>query len=294
MYTKVISFKKLLLVFFTLTSISLFSQQDNAGDYVDVNGMKMYYEVSGEGEPIIVLHGGHMDIPSMGKIIPMLAEKHKVYAIEFQGHGRTEDIDRPITYPNLADDVADFMDAIGLEKADVFGYSMGGQVGLQLAISHPEKVNKLIAASIAYDLKGWQPAYSEFIPQMSAEMFLSIPVFAEKHKQSENPEAYIKFLEKMVALEKEPMALEEEVKKLKTPVLLIAGDSDVATLEHIVSMFRLLGGGIMGDMGQPLPPSRLAILPATSHTAVINQPDVLIAFIEPFLKGETPKGFFGD
>jgi pimeloyl-ACP methyl ester carboxylesterase len=228
----------------------------------------------------------------MGKIIHILAETHKVYALEFQGHGHTADIDRPITYQNLADDVSDFMDEVGLNKADVFGYSMGAQVGLQLAISQPQKVNKLIFASGSYDLKGWQPAYIEFIPQMTPEMFLAMPFFAEKHKQSANPASYIEFLKKMIALEHEPMAWEEDVKKLKTPVLIIAGDADVATLEHTVAMFRLLGGGIMGDMGKPLPESRLAILPATSHTAVISQPEILIAFIEPFLKGDTPKGFF--
>ncbi|QQS36036.1 MAG: alpha/beta hydrolase [Ignavibacteriales bacterium] len=284
---------KSLVVFLLAISFISFAQNENSsGKYADVNGMKMYYEVSGKGNPLIVLTGAHMDIMSMGKIIPMLAETHMVYALEFQGHGHTEDIDRPITYQNLADDVADFMDEVGLNKADVFGYSMGAQVGLQLAISQPQKVNKLIFASGAYDLKGWQPAYTEFIPMMTPEMFLTMPFFAEKHKQAENPDAYIAFLKKMIALEHEPMSLEEEVKKLKTPVLIIAGDADVATLEHIVSMFRLLGGGVMGDMGKPLPESRLAILPATSHTAVISQPDLLIAFIEPFLKGETPKGFF--
>jgi pimeloyl-ACP methyl ester carboxylesterase len=88
------------------------------------------------------------------------------------------------------------------------------------------------------------------------------------------------------------MAWEEDVKAIKAPVLIITGDSDAATLEHSVKMFRPLGGGVMGDMGKPLPASRLAVLPATSHTAVITQVDLLIAFIEPFLKGETPKGFF--
>src|SRR5690606_1162849 len=107
---------------------------------VEVNGMQMYYEVSGQGDPLIVLHGAYMNIESMGEIIPKLAETHRVYALEFQGHGRTTDIDRPITYPNLADDVTAFMDAVGLEKADVFGYSMGAAAGLQLAIRHPAKV----------------------------------------------------------------------------------------------------------------------------------------------------------
>lgn len=264
---------------------------DHSG-YADVNGLKMYYEVYGKGDPLIVLHGAHMDILTMGKIIPMLAETRKVYALEFQGHGHTADIDRPITYQNFADDAAAFMDAVKLAKADVLGYSMGAQVGLQLAIDQPQKVNKLIFASGAYDLEGWQPAYSEFIPQMTPEMFLSMPFFAEKHKQSPNPDAYVAFLKKMIALEHEPMAWEDEVKKLTSPVLIIAGDADVATLEHTLALFRLLGGGVMGDMGKPLPDSRLAILPATSHTAVISQPELLMAFIEPFLKGETPKGFF--
>ena len=292
MFTKIISFNKLVLVLLIITTSSIFSQQENSGKYADVNGMKMYYEVSGEGNPLIVLHGAYMNIQSMGEIIPVLAETHQVYALEFQGHGHTEDIDRPITYQNLADDVAVFIDAVGLEKTDVFGYSMGAQVGLQLAISQPQKVNKLIFASGAYDLEGWQQVYKDFIPQMTPEMFLAMPFFAEQHKQSADPDAYVAFLKKMIALEHEPMAWEEDVKKLKTPVLIIAGDADVATLEHTIAMLRLLGGGVMGDMGNPLPESRLAIMPATSHTAVISQPDLLIAFIEPFLKGETPKGFF--
>jgi pimeloyl-ACP methyl ester carboxylesterase len=268
------------------------AQTEPVGDRVEVNGMQMYYEVSGEGDPLIVLHGAYMNIPSMGEIIPMLAEGHRVYALEFQGHGRTTDIDRPITYPNLADDIAAFMDAVGLDSADVFGYSMGAQAGLQLAVRHPEKVRKLVAASVAYDVEGWQPAFKEFIPQMTVEMVLDMP-FAEEYRElAADPEGFPALAEKLIALEHEPMAWEADVRALNTPVLIITGDADVATLEHSVAMFRLLGGGGMGDMGQPLPASRLAVLPATSHTAVINQPALLLAFIEPFLAGETPKGMF--
>lgn len=262
------------------------------GKYVEINGMKMYYEVSGEGDPLIVLHGAYMNIPSMGKIIPMLAENHTVYALEFQGHGRTNDINRPITYPNLANDVAAFMDAVGLNKADVLGYSVGAEVGLQLAIRHPEKVNKLVAASAAYDLEGWQPEFKAAIPQITVEMMVNMPFAEDYRKLAPNPDGFPELARKLIALEKEPMAWEEDIKKLKTPVLVIAGDADVATLEHTVALFRLLGGGVMGDMGKPLPASRLAIMPATSHTAVISQPDLLIGFTEPFLKGEIPKGFF--
>ena len=268
------------------------AQAQPVGKRVQINGMQMYYEVSGNGDPLIVLHGAYMNIPTMGAIIPKLAATHRVYALELQGHGRTTDINRPITYPNLADDVAAFMDSVGVAKADVFGYSMGAEVGLQLAIRHPAKVNKLAAASVAYDLKGWQPEFTAMIPQMTVEMILGMPFAEEYRKLAPNPDGFRGLVEKLIALEKEPMAWENDVRSLKTPVLIITGDADVATLEHSVALFRLLGGGDMGDMGKPLAPSRLAILPATSHTAVITQPDLLHAFIEPFLKGETPKGFF--
>ena len=262
---------------------------------VDINGMKMYYEVSGAGDPIVVLHGAYMNIPTMGDIIPQLARTHRVYAIEFQGHGRTTDIDRPITYQNLADDVAAFMDSVGLTRADVFGYSMGAIAGLQLAIRHPARVNKLVSASGAYDLKGWQPEFSAFIPQMTVEfMITNTPLAAEYKKLAVDTNGFPELARKLIALEKEPMAWEQDVRQVKTPVLIIVGDADVATLEHAVSMFRLLGGGAMGDMGKPLAASRLAVLPATSHTAVISQPNLLHSFIEPFLKGEIPKGFFED
>jgi pimeloyl-ACP methyl ester carboxylesterase len=281
------------IAFMALTlSVAALAPAQAAGDRVAVNGMQMYYEVSGEGAPLIVLHGSYMNIPSMGAIIPKLAETHKVYALEFQGHGRTTDIDRPITYTNLADDVAAFMDAVGIAKADVFGYSMGAVAGLRFVIRHPDKANKLILASGAYDVEGLQPEFKAFIPQMNVEMFVNMPFAEEYKKLAPNPDGFPALVEKLIALEKEPVAWGAEVKAMKTPVLIITGDADWTTLEHSVALFRLLGGGVMGDMGKPLPASRLAVLPATAHTAVITQTDLLIAFIEPFLKGEEPKGFF--
>jgi pimeloyl-ACP methyl ester carboxylesterase len=269
-----------------------FAQSAPVGATIEVNGMQMYYETSGEGDPLIVLHGAYMNIPAMGGIIPKLAETHKVYALEFQGHGRTMDIDRPITYPNLADDVAAFMDQVGIKKADVFGYSMGSAAGLQLAIRHPEKVDQLIAASVAYDLSGLQPEFHAMIPTMAPEMFVGTPMEDEWRKLAPNPEGFRVLVEKLIALEKEPLAWETDVKALQSPVLVITGDADVVTLEHSVALFRILDGGAMGDMGKPLSPSRLAVLPATSHTAVINQVDTLHHFIEQFLTGEKPKGMF--
>jgi pimeloyl-ACP methyl ester carboxylesterase len=286
-------FRSALISAALLVSGPALAASEPVGERVEVNGMQMYYEVSGEGDPLIVLHGSYMNIETMGAIIPKLAETHKVYALELQGHGRTTDIDRPITYPNLADDVVAFMDAVKLPKADVFGYSLGAIAGLQLTIRHPEKVDRLIFVSGAYDFEGWQPAFREFIPQMNVEMFLEMPVLVDAYKKlAPDPDGFPALAEKLIQIEKEPMAWEEDVKAIKAPVLIITGDSDAATLEHSVKMFRLLGGGVMGDMGKPLPASRLAVMPATAHTAVITQVDLLIAFIEPFLKGETPKGFF--
>lgn len=275
----------------SITASSAFAAEP-VGKTVPINGMQMYYEVSGSGEPLIVLHGAYMNIPSMGDIIPMLAETHTVYALELQGHGRTNDIDRPITYPNMTDDVAAFMDAVGVEKADVFGYSMGAAVGLRLAVEHPDKVDQLVAASVAYDLSGMQPEYNAMVPTMSPEMFVGTPMEEAWKQYAPNPDGFRPFVERMIALEHEPVAWEADVKALEAPVLIIAGDADVMTLEHTVAMFRLLGGGAMGDMGQPLPASRLAVLPATSHTAVIGQAELLHQIIEPFLQGTAPKGMF--
>lgn len=268
------------------------AQSEPVGARVEVNGMQMYYETSGEGDPLIVLHGAYMNIPTMGEIIPILARSRQVIAVEMQGHGRTTDIDRPITYPNLADDIAAFMEAIGVEKADVFGYSMGAAAGLQLAIRHPEKVDRAALASVAYDFEGWHPDYKAFVPQIAPEMFVGTPMEDEYRKLAADPDGFPALVDKLIALEHEPMAWEADVAKLKTPILIIQGDADIVDHAHTLKMFRLLGGGVMGDQGKSLPASRLAILPATSHTAIMGQTELLRALIEPFLDGETPKGWF--
>lgn len=266
--------------------------QQPAGSYAEVNGLRLYYEVSGEGEPLIVLHGAYMNIPAMGEIIGLLAKTHTVYALELQGHGRTNDLERPITYPALAGDVAAFMDSAGIEKADIFGYSMGAAAGLKLAIDHPEKVDQLALISVAYTMDGAQPEFHAMLPTMSPDMFVGTPMEEGFKTLSPNPDGFRPFVERMIALEHEPMDWEADVAALDAPVLMITGDADVVTLEHSVAMFRLLGGGAMGDMGNPLPASRLAVLPASSHTALINQPELLMDLVGPFLAGETPKGMF--
>ncbi|MGB3337923.1 MAG: alpha/beta hydrolase [Devosia sp.] len=223
-----------------------FAQDVPQGGRVEVNGMQMYYEVSGDGDPIIVLHGSQMSIPQMSEIIDQLGETHRVYALEFQGHGRTPDIDRRLTYPDLADDVATFMDAVGIEKADVFGYSMGATAGLRLAIDHPQKVDQLIFASGVYDFAGYQAAFGDAIPTLTVEEFTAPPLAEEYKSLAPNPDGFPELVKKLIDLERQPLAWGEQVTALDTPVLIIAGDADGITLDHVVSMFRLLGGGCHG------------------------------------------------
>jgi pimeloyl-ACP methyl ester carboxylesterase len=272
-------------------SVQDLRRSEPQGSRVEINGMSMYYEVSGSGDPLIVLHGAYQNIPTMGEIVPRLAEGHRVYALEFQGHGRTTDIPRPITYQNLADDVAAFINALSLKKPNIFGYSMGAGAAVQLAIRHPEIVNRVAVASATFDAKGFQPAFTNMLPSMVPEMFVGSPMEAAYRELAPNGD-FRALVEKLIALEHEPMSWAEDLKKISAPMLLIVGDADVVTLEHAIEMFRLLGGGVMGDMGTPLPASRLAVLPASSHTALINQPEVLHTFIYPFLRGKQPKGMF--
>lgn len=259
---------------------------------VKANTLTINYDQQGSGEPLVLIPYLAADHACYAYQVAEYAKHFTCYTLDPRGAGETDKPEGPYSMELFADDVAAFMDAVGLAKADVFGYSMGSAAGLQLAIRHPGKVNKLVAASVAYDAKGWQLAFTAMIPSMTPEMLAGTPMPAEYKKLAPNPDGFPELARKLIQLEKEPMAWEADVRKLKTPVLIIAGDADVATLEHSVKLFRLLGGGAMGDMGKPLAASRLAVLPATAHTAVITQPELLIAFIEPFLKGVTPKGMF--
>src|SRR5688572_7800126 len=170
-----------------IIAVPVLTQAEPVGNRVKINGMQMYYEVSGAGEPLVVLHGAFMNIPLMGGIIRRLAESHAVYALELQGHGRTTDIDRPITCPHLAGDVAAFMEAVGISSADVFGFSMGGQTALQLAARHPEKVRKLVAASVVFDREGWDAEFREMIPRLTVDMLLQMPFAMDYPRLAADP-----------------------------------------------------------------------------------------------------------
>ena len=264
------------------------------GDYAEVNGLRMYYEVHGSGRPLVLLHGAYMTVDAMGSILPGLAESRRVIVPEMQAHGRTADIDRPITYEGMADDVAALLGHLGIEEADAFGYSMGGGVALQLAIRHPDSVRRLVVASASYTSDGMQPELHEMIPTITPEMFAGSPMEAAYQELAPNPEDFPTLVEKLKRLDMTPFAWPaEDIRRIEAPTMIVVGDADVVRLEHAVEMFRLLGGGAMGDLAG-FSKSQLVVLPGTAHfippgSGVMDRAEWLLAMIPPFLDAPTPE-----
>jgi pimeloyl-ACP methyl ester carboxylesterase len=267
----------------------------STGDYAEVNGLRMYYEIHGTGQPLVVLHGAFMTIGAMGAFVPELAEARQVVAVESQGHGHTADVDRPFSYEQMADDVAALLRHLGIEQADVFGYSMGGGVALQVAIRHPEVVRKLVVASASYTSDGMQPELLEMVPTITPEAFAGSPIEEDYLRTAPNPDDFPNLVAKLKRLDMEPFAWPpENIQGIAAPTLLIIGDSDAIRLEHAVELFRLLGGGgVMGDLAG-LPKSQLAVLPGTAHfvppgSAVLDRADWLVSMIGAFLDTPLPE-----
>jgi pimeloyl-ACP methyl ester carboxylesterase len=260
--------------------------------YAPVNDLEMYYEIHGSGEPLVLLHGAFATIDMWGPVLTGLAENHQVIAVELQGHGHTADIDdRPFSYEQFADDVAALMDHLGIAQADVVGYSMGGTTGLQVAIRHLERVRKLVVVSAYSRLDAYYPEVLAGIAQITPEMFAG-SIFDEAYRRNApNPDNFPRLVEKLVELDKTDFAFpDEELQGITAPVQFIQGDSDVMRPEHAVEMFRLVGGGVPGDMAG-LPASQLAILPGTTHiTIVTEKTDSWLPMAEAFLAAPVPEG----
>jgi pimeloyl-ACP methyl ester carboxylesterase len=272
---------------------------NSRGNFAEVNGLNMYYEIHGTGQPLVVLHGAYMTIETMGEIVPSLAETRQVIAVELQGHGHTADIDRPFSYEQMADDVSALLAEIGIEKADVFGYSMGGGVALQIAVRHPEVVRKLVVASASYTSDGMYPELLAMIPTITPEAFAGSPIEEAYLRTAPNPEDFPNLVAKLKQLDMEPFAWPpEDIQGIAAPTLLIIGDSDAIRPEHAVEMFRLLGGGVMGDLAG-LPKSQFAVLPGTTHFvppgfAVLDRADWLLSMIGGFLDAPMSDGHRGE
>jgi pimeloyl-ACP methyl ester carboxylesterase len=255
---------------------------ETGGNYAEVNGLKMYYEMHGMGSPLVVLHGAFMTIRTMGSFVPMLAEARQVVAVELQGHGHTADIDRPLSYEQLADDVAGLVRHLGIARADVFGYSMGGGAALQLAMRYPALVRKLVVVSASSTSDGVYPEVWAGFDQLTPEIFAGTPWKEEYDRVAPDPAAFPTLVEKMKQLDGQPFSwLPEEIRAIVAPTVVAIGDSDGTTPEHAVELFRLRGG-VLGDL-VGLPDARLAILPGTTHVGLIGRAAWLAPMIGEFL-----------
>ena len=260
-----------------------------AGDYISVNGLEMYCEIHGVGRPLVLLHGAFSAVgTSFGDVLPELAKTRQVIAFEMQAHGRTADIDRPLSYEQMVDDTVAALKQLGIEKADFFGFSMGAGIALQVAIRHPEAVRKLVLASVTYKLDGVHPGLMEGLAEMKPEMMYGSPWHEEYMRIAPRPEDFATLFAKKTQMDQRVRDLPADaIEAMDAPTLLIIGDSDIVRPEHAVEMFRLLGGGVMGDLTD-LPNSQLAILPGTTHATLVERGDWLGSMITAFLDAPMP------
>jgi pimeloyl-ACP methyl ester carboxylesterase len=255
----------------------------------------MYYEVHGEnrtGTPVLLIHGAFQSTGTLGPILPGLAATRQVIVADLQGHSRTADVDRPLTYEGMADDCAALLRHLGGTQADVVGFSMGGPTAIQIAIRHPELVRTLVPISAAFRLDGWQPELLAMAPTMSPEMFAGSPFEAAYKEIAPNPEDFPVLVEKIKGIDTTPFDWRADFLGIAAPALIVVGDADVTRPEHAVEMLRLLGGGAMGDM-TGIPKARLAVLPGTTHFippgyGVLDRHEWFLPMITAFLDAPEP------
>ena len=260
--------------------------------YTSVNGLNLYYEIHGAGEPLILLHGGVGAIEMFGEVLPSLAQNRQVVAVDLQAHGRTADIDRPLSFQLMAEDIAALIKHLGVEDADVMGYSLGGGVALRIAIQHPEVVRKLVLVSTPFKRDGWYPEILTGMGQMGtqvAEQMKQTPMYQLYASIAPNPEDWPVLLTKLGELLRQDYDWSNEVAAIKTPTLIVVGDADSVRTAHAVAFFELLGGGKVdaGWDGSGMSNARLAILPAMTHYNIFSSP-TLAAVVASFLNAPIP------
>lgn len=259
--------------------------------YTPVNGLQMYYEIHGAGRPLVMLHGALSETQSsFGKVLPALAWTRQVISVEQQAHGHTADIDRPFSYAQMADDTAALLRHNGIDNADFFGYSMGGAIALQLAISHPNLVRKLVfAGGVSYNRDAFYPELMAGFDQMKPEDLDGSEWQKAYARVAPNPENWHSLVAKNMEHDKGFVGWPPEaIQSIKVPTMLMIGDADIVRPEHVVEMFRLLGGGVPGDF-YGVPPSRLAVLPGTTHVSLIDRADWLVSMLTDFLDAPMPE-----
>jgi pimeloyl-ACP methyl ester carboxylesterase len=261
--------------------------------YADVNGIKLYYEIYGQGEPLVLIHGGLTTIGEMQGWVQPLAKTWRVIAVEMQGHGRTADTDRPMSFTTMGDDIAGLLANLKIPKADLVGHSFGGATAIRAAIQHPNMVRRLVVVSSPYARSGWYPEAQRGMSQVGAAMaenMMQTPT-GNFSKQWPEPQRFPQFLDKMGKMMGEDYDWSADIAKLPMPVLLVFADNDSISQKHVAEFFALLGGGVNepGWLNTQLSKSRLAVVPGYSHYNLITSPEAP-QIIHKFLDDRPPAG----
>ncbi len=260
---------------------------DRNGGYASVDGLDLYYEVHGTGDPLVVVPGGLMTAAMMAPLVSALARSRRVIAIEPQAHGHTANADRPLTYERLADDTVGLIAHLGLERADVLGFSVGGGVALQAAIRHPKVVRKLVVVSGTFRGDGEFPEVRALARSFTPDLPMLAPIRGANLAASSDPDRWASLVAKMRDLLAQEYDWSEQAKTIAVPTLVVVGDADTLPVAHAVELFTLLGGDTAAAAMGRLSKAQLAVLPATTHFAIIGHPD-LPAIIGRFLDAPVP------
>jgi len=280
-------FRLILLIAIMFIGSSSSGQQikpSNSG-YAPVNGINVYYEVYGEGRPLVLLHGAFYTIDmNWGQLIPELSKARKVIAIEMQGHGHTPFSDRELSITTLANDVEKVMDYLKIDSADVAGFSMGGSMAYQFAVQSPKRLRKLVIISSTYKTNGWLPIVNGGFKDFKPDFFDNTPIKTAYDAVAPDKTKWRKFLEQMFAFAKVPFNVgDSNISKIAAPVLIISGDNDGTDKVELMKTYQLLGGGVSADL-QPMPKSQLAIVPSQGHVSLMMQTTTILNYLNGFLK----------
>jgi pimeloyl-ACP methyl ester carboxylesterase len=266
--------------------------------HLQINGLSLYHEVYGElgtskTAPLLLVPGAFMATDSMKSWVSAFAGERTVIVFDQQGHGRTPDTPREMSYMQFADDAAALLRALRVERADVMGYSQGGAVALQLALRHPTLVNKLVSLSATYRRDGWYPSALEAIEGVSATAFAGTPVEKAFKEHTPDAAAFDAYIEKMKVLSIDDQNISDpEMRSISAKTMVIAGDADAVKPEHALAMFKLRGGGdeeaAAAGALQNVPAARLVILPAMSHIGLSGEAAVLVPMVNAFLDDAPP------
>jgi pimeloyl-ACP methyl ester carboxylesterase len=262
--------------------------------YAPVNGLQMYYEIHGSGgTPLVLLHGGLFNIDlQFGALIPGLAATRQVIAADFQAHGRTNDVDRPLRTADLASDVVGLLAHLGVARADVFGFSVGGAVALRLAIKNPDLVRKVIVSSVSFHPDGDRAENSEAVGSMTVDMIVGTPMEQDYRAKSPHPDKLQTLLDKLGNYDKGvpvPGWSDADIAGISAPTLITVGDCDAVKLDHAVKFLRLRGGDVNGDF-VGVPSSQLAVFPGTTHFFGLARTELVLDVVLRFLDAPMPEG----